>query len=82
MKGKKWGFGKIPYYKKRLAQDIPFDAARQYAVMKCSICNGEQVAGFKNKDDGSFTEVMVIRSASDLEYFKKIYGIDKIEKEY
>lgn len=75
-------FGKVPYYKKRLAEAIPFDEAKQCAVIKCSICNGEQVAGFRNKEDGTFIEVMVINSADDLEYFKRIYNIDKIVKEY
>lgn len=42
-------FGRTPYYMKKLAEDIPFDAKMQYAVIKCSICNGEQVAGFKSK---------------------------------
>lgn len=45
-------------------------------------CTGEQIAGFKNKEDGSFTEVLLIKSDTDLEYFKKIYGIEDVKKEY
>lgn len=74
--------GKIPYYQIRLAEDIPFDKETQIAVLKCSICNGEQVAGFKHIETGHFTEVMVIRSEDDLKYFKKIYGVDTLKKEY
>ena len=75
-------FSKKPYYKRRLAQEIPFDEAKQYAVIRCSICTGEQVAGFKNKEDGTFVEVMVIRSPGDLEFFQKTYQIETIKKEY
>jgi len=75
-------FGRTPYYKKRLAEDFPFDAETQYAVIKCSICTGEQVAGFKSKTDGTFKEVMQIQSPKDLEYFKRIYHLDAVRKEY
>jgi hypothetical protein len=46
-------FGKKPYYERHLSEDIPFDPDKQIAVIKCSICTGEQVAGFKSKEDGS-----------------------------
>ena len=74
--------GKKPYYERYLGEDIPFDPDKQTAVIKCSICTGEQVAGFKSKEDGHFTEVMLIRDAKDLETFKEIYGITEIKKEY
>lgn len=54
-------------------------------VIKCSICNGEQVAGFKNINTGKFEEVMLIRNDKDLEKFMTMYGIsgtDVITKEY
>ena len=51
-------------------------------VLRCSICNGEQVAGFKDIHTRKFEEVMTIRSEEDLELFKKQYGIDEITKEY
>ena len=73
---------KKPYYEKYLSEDIPFDSDKQIAVIKCSICAGEQVAGFKNKEDGHFTEVMLIRGAKDLVKFKEIYNISEIKKEY
>jgi len=78
----KQDFGRKPYYEQYLKDDIPFDSDKQLAVIKCSICTGEQVAGFKSKDDGHFTEVMLIRDASDIEKFKNIYGITTIKKEY
>ena len=74
--------GKKPYYERYLSEDIPFDPEKQIAVIKSSICTGEQVAGFKSKEDGHFTEVMLIRNAKDLETFKEIYRIEEIKKEY
>ena len=75
-------FGKTPYYERYLSEDIPFDPDKQTAVVRCSICTGEQIAGFKNKEDGHFTEVMLIRNDADLEKFKEIYKIAEIKKEY
>lgn len=68
--------------KSDLRELIPYDPGCQYPVIKSSICTGEQVAGFKNREDGHFTEVMLIRSAVDLDRFKEIYGISEIKKEY
>jgi len=52
-------------------------------VIRASICNGEQVAGFKDIHTGRIEEVMLIKSPTDLEAFQKMYGIDEeIEKEY
>ena len=69
-------------FKKPKNNTIPFDPDKQTAVMKCSICNGERVAGFKSKEDGHFTEVMLIRDDKDLEDFKETYKITEIKKEY
>lgn len=68
--------------RKKAAPQIEFDPARQKAVIKCSICHGEQVAGFKDIETGKFTEVMLIQNANDLEFFKKQYGVSEISKEY
>jgi hypothetical protein len=51
-------------------------------IIKASICNGEQVAGFKNKTTGQFSEVMFIKDNSDLNLFMKTYGLDHVDKEY
>ena len=61
---------------------VPFDPEKQYAVIRCSICTGEKVAGFKNKADGRFTEVMLIRSLRDEERFKEMYHLDTVKTEY
>ena len=44
-------------------------------VLLCSICTGEQTAGFKNLHTGKFTGVMRISSPKDLESFREQYGI-------
>ena len=77
-------FGKKDRKKDRV--QIPamdYDPAAQEAVLRCSICNGEQVAGFRDKKTGAFTEVMFVRSPADLEDFRSQYGIrGEIKKIY
>ncbi len=46
------------------------------------INNREKVAGFKNKEDGHFTEVMLIRSYEDELRFKEMYNLDSVKTEY
>ena len=52
-----------------------YNPSTQKPVIKCSICNGEQVAGFKDIHTGAFEEVMLIRNEADLDAFRKEYGI-------
>lgn len=60
-----------------------YDKDNQNPVIKASICNGEQVAGFKDIHTGKLEEVMLIKSPAELEKFKAMYGIDEeITKEY
>ena len=60
-----------------------YDRSNQKPVIKASICNGEQVVGFKDIHTGKFEEVMLIRRAEDLETFKIMYGIEgEITKDY
>ena len=69
-------------FKKKPARQT-YDKENQKPIIKASICNGEQVAGFKDIHTGKFEEVMLIKSSTDLEIFKSTYGIDEnIEKEY
>ncbi len=60
----------------------PYDPEKQIAVIRSSICTGEKVAGFRDKHDGHFTEVMLIRSKKDEEEFKRTYGVDSLKVEY
>ena len=69
-------------YEKYLKDTIPYDPEKQYAVIKSSICTGEKVAGFKNKADGHFTEVMLLKSREDERKFMEIYHLDSVKTEY
>ena len=71
-------------YKKKIPGGslFDFDPERQKPVIRASICTGEQVAGFKDKTDGSFHEVMLIRDQKDLDSFMKTYGLEHVDKEY
>ena len=68
--------------KKSREAAVQFNPETRYAVIHSSICTGEKVAGFKNKSDGHFTEVMLIRSPADEKEFKETYGIDSLKVEY
>ena len=59
-----------------------YDSEKEKPIIKASICNGEQVAGFKNKTTGQFSEVMFIKDNADLNLFMKTYGLDHVDKEY
>ncbi len=60
-----------------------YDKENLRPVIKASICNGEQVAGFQDIHTGTFEEVMLIKGKDDLEEFMRTYSIDgKIEKIY
>lgn len=81
-KDSKRQFGRLFQPRASRFEAEPFDPETQYAVIRGSICTGEKVAGFKNKTDGRFTEVMLIRSKEDERRFKEIYHIDSLDTEY
>jgi hypothetical protein len=62
---------------KKKVQTKTYDRENKKPVIKASICNGEQVAGFKDIHTGKFEETMLIRKPEDLEKFKMMYGIDE-----
>ncbi|MCH5257692.1 MAG: aspartate dehydrogenase [Lachnospiraceae bacterium] len=59
-----------------------YNKENQKPVLRCSICTGEQVAGFKDINTGKFEEVMLIRNDRELDAFKKLYDLKEISKEY
>ena len=69
-------------FKKKKQEKLEFDSQNQKPILKCSICNGEQVAGFKDMRTGKFHEVMFVRSQKDLYAFMEMYGLDDVAKEY
>ncbi len=70
------------FFKKKTVKKS-YDKENKKPVIKASICNGEQVAGFQDVHTGFFEEVMLIRNSEDLFQFKSEYGIEgDIEKIY
>lgn len=70
------------FFKKKIAVQS-YDRKNKKPVIKSSICNGEQVAGFKDIHTGKMEEVMLIKNPADLDKFKRMYGIEEeITKEY
>lgn len=67
---------------KKKHNKVEYDKIGKEAVLKCSICNVEQVAGFKDLENGHFDEIMLIRNATDLDAFMEMYEVSTITKEY
>ncbi|MBP5161525.1 MAG: hypothetical protein ILP16_00905 [Spirochaetales bacterium] len=53
-----------------------YDSEKSYPAIRSSICTGEKVAGFRDRETGRFTEIMLLSSDKDLETFKARYGIE------
>ena len=66
-------------FKKKKAQQS-YDKENKKPVIKASICNGEQVAGFKDIHTGKIEEIMLIKCPEDMERFKEIYGMRGISE--
>ena len=69
-------------FKPKETKHLTYDKENQKPVIRCSICTGEQVAGFKDVHRGKFTDIMLIRDEKDLEEFKAMYKITEIRKEF
>ena len=59
-----------------------YDRERLEPAIRCSICTGEQVAGFREKGTNRFEEVMLIRSDADLRAFCELYGFEEMPKKF
>ena len=68
--------------KKKTLTKLEYDRENHRPILQCSICTGEQVAGFKNIHTGKFEEVMLVRNEKELDVFKAMYDIDEVTKEY
>lgn len=64
-----------PWKKQKKAPAEAYDRDALEPVIRSSICTGEKVAGFREKEGGRFREVTLIRTPADLEAFKRKYGI-------
>lgn len=72
------------FWKKKAIEKKSYDRENEYPVIRSSICTGEQVAGFKNKNTGQFREIMCIRSEEERRRFFDEYGIraEDVRKEW
>ena len=61
---------------RRKPKTCKFDPSKLEPAVRSSICTGEQVAGFINRETGSFTEIQLLKTPADLESFKARYGIE------
>ncbi len=68
---------------KKKKETARYDETEWKPVLQCSICTGEQVAGFKNRNTGVFKEDCLVKNELELVEFKKKYGIKgEVEKIY
>lgn len=51
---------------KKKSTPLPYDKINKKPVVKASICNGEQVAGFKDIHTGKIEEIMLIKMRQTL----------------
>ncbi len=62
--------------KRKTAPVEAYDRQRLEPVIRSSICTGEKVAGFRERETGRFREVALIHSEADLDAFRQRYGIE------
>lgn len=65
--------------RRKKAVMIPYDKSGKVPVIRCSICTGEQAAGFKDPVSGKFEELMLIRDDKDLSEFLRLYQVKESE---
>ena len=72
------------FFRKQEKHPTEWDRENLQPVLRCSICNGEQVFGFKDKRTGSFSEIGLIRSHAELYEMAGRYGItpEEVSKVY
>ena len=66
-------------FRKKKLPGIPYDPAAQEPAVRSSICTGELVVGFLDRETGKFKEYELARSQSDVDVFCKRVGIEPTE---
>ncbi len=62
-------------HRKKPAGPEPFDREKLKPVIRCSICSGEQVFGFREIHTGGFHEIGLVKGAADLKGYMQRYGL-------
>lgn len=63
-------------FRKKEPPKIPYDPATQEPAVRSSICTGEMVVGFLDRETGKFREYELARSRSDVDEFCKRVGVE------
>jgi hypothetical protein len=66
----------------RRKEEKKLDLTGRTPVIRCSICTGEETAGFRDNETGVFTEVMKLSSDRDYEEFFRMCGTEDVERIY
>ncbi len=67
------------FNRKKKPEKRSFDREKLRPALRCSICTGEQVAGFRDVSTGRFEDIMLITGRDDLESFMDMYDISEDE---
>ena len=70
------------FQKRKPVRVLAYDREHTEPVIRCSICTGEQTAGFRDLRTGKVQEIMLIRTDDDLEEFKRTYGLTEVKTIY
>lgn len=62
-------------FRRKKPTPVEFDKTGMVPVIRCSICTGEQVAGFKDTATGKFHEILFLRTQQDYQAFLDEYQV-------
>lgn len=65
--------------RKKKQETQKYDRESLYPVIRSSICTGEKVAGFKDKHNGKFIDIMLIQTDDDMKVFLETYELSEGE---
>ena len=69
----------VMFGRRKKAAVSAYDKSGKVPIIRCSICTGEQVAGFKDPVSGRFEELMLLRNDKDLAEFLQRYQVEERE---
>ncbi len=65
------------FFPKKNPPVTPYDPSKEIPELHSNTCNRDKVAGFRNTENGRFTEKMTIQSEADLKEFCRQYAVDE-----
>lgn len=67
-------------FRRKMPPAKTFDREKLEPVIRCSICTGEEVAGFRNLQTGKFQEERLLRGKQDLGEFMAEYSLSAVPR--